>query len=779
MFGGVRSWSRRASPSAPPATRSRRSSPTAGSSASKTPPAPKPPALDDAAWRKLNLPHDWSIEQPFDQKWASGTGFLPCGIAWYRKHFTLSADQQDKALILRFDGIYKNSTVYLNGHKLGERPYGYISFEYDLTPYLHQSGDNVLAVRVDHHDFADSRWYPGSGIYRNVYLTTAEPVRVDRYGTFVTTPKVSAQSATIKIATTVRNDTDADVAVELDNQLLDHLGNNVNFESNADPDQSFTIPARGTRVITRELTVANPELWTLERPALYTVVTHVGDWMARQYDACVTPFGIRTAAFDPDTGFALNGAPLKIKGVCLHEDAGGLGSAIPQQVWERRLLLLRSAGVNAIRCAHNPPAPEFLDLCDRLGFLVMDEAFDEWSQGKKKWVDTWSGADFKLDGYHSDFEKWADTDIEDMVLRDRNHPSIILWSIGNEIDYPNDPYPPNSEELRVIADRLIGDVKSMDRTRPVTAACASIATNLWYPDLDMVGYNYQESRYAQDHAAMPKTVIFGSENGQDLSAWNAVADNPFISGQFLWTGIDYMGEAGRPAPATKTAWPERSRPDGFLDLAGFPKPMYWFRKSLWNDQPMVKIDFNLPVEQPDKTMAVPPGLACYTNCDSVEFFQNDKSLGETPLPRDTRIIKVATDPAAGPIKAVGKKNGQALPGVVDVFANSGPPTKIELWRYPSLLGPGDGPNVAQIEISLLDRDGLVSRDAANEVTVALDGPGRILAIESGDVDSHENCQADHHKAFHGRLVLYVETHGPVTVITSAADLPNTSIQVGG
>ena len=247
--------------------------------------------------------------------------------------------------------------------------------------------------------------------------------------------------------------------MELDYQLLDHLGNDIDFESNADPDQSFTIPARGTRVITRELTVANPELWTLERPAHVHRGHNVGDWMARQYDAGVTPFGIRTAAFDPDTGFGLNGATLKIKGVCLHEDAGDWVRPYRSRSGSAACCCCASAGINAIRCAHNPPAPEFLDLCDRLGFLVMDEAFDEWSQGKKKWVDTWSGTDFELDGYHSDFEKWADTDIEDMVLRDRNHPSIILWSIGNEIDYPNDPYPPNSEELRVIADRLIGDVK--------------------------------------------------------------------------------------------------------------------------------------------------------------------------------------------------------------------------------------------------------------------------------------------------------------------------------
>ncbi len=747
-------------------------------------PGAEAPAFDDAGWRNVNLPHDWSIEQPFDQTLASGTGFLPGGIAWYRKHFTLTSTPYPKVYTLRFDGIYKDSTVYLNGHKLGDRPYGYSSFEYDLTPYLNKAGDNVIAVRVDHHDFADSRWYPGSGIYRNVYLTATNPVHFDRYGICVTTDLAAKAGPTVHLQTTLKNSNMPTgtlllpTEITLKTVILDPSGKQVASDS-----QNVSVLQSDTKIFAQDFVIPRPQLWSVDSPAMYTAVTDVICPDGCLFDSYKTPLGIREAKFDPNTGFWLNGVNIKLKGVCLHEDAGGLGSAIPQQVWERRLRILKEAGVNAIRCSHNPPAPEFLDLCDKLGFLVMDEAFDEWNaptyagdQGKKKWIDTWSGSKYDLDGYHSDFDKWADTDIKDMVMRDRNHPSIIMWSIGNEIDYPNDPYPPNNEDLVPVARRLIADVKAVDTTRPISGACAGIATNKWYQDLDIIGYNYQEGRYDDDHKAMPNRVIFGSENDmKNLDAWLAVANKPFISAQFLWTGIDYNGEAGRPLPA-KTAWPERSRPDGFLDLAGFKKPAFYYRQSLWTDAPMVKIDFNMPQEQADHTLAVPPGLACYTNCQSVEFFQDGKSLGESPLPAATQIIPVPAALSAGPIKAVGKIDGK--PVAEDTFTQSGVATRMVLSSYKSLFGPGDGPNVAQIEVSLLDVNDNIARDAANNITVQLDGPGRLLAIESGDVDSHENYQAPQHKAFHGRLLLYIETHGPVNMTTSASGLAEARMVVG-
>jgi beta-galactosidase/beta-glucuronidase len=707
------------------------------------------PGFDDRSWRKLDLPHDWSIEGPFDSKWASCTAFLPAGVAWYRKHFTLSA-APDQTITLRFDGVYENSTVYLNGRKLGDRPYGFSSFEYTLTPNL-KGGDNVVAVRVDHGDFADSRWYTGSGIYRNVYLTATSAVHVDRYGVYVTTGQVSPTSATINVGTSLRNDLSVPARIVLRTRILDAGQSEVaNVVSDA-----MTIEPKSANGLKQTLKIPNPVLWSVDHPVLYTAITEVTR-NGVTLDAYSTPFGIRECRFDPDSGFSLNGQSLKLKGVCIHEEAGALGSAVPRQVWERRLDILREAGVNAIRTSHNPPAPEFLDLCDRLGFLVMDEAFDEWSVGKKKWMDQWNGFKFSRDGYNNAFGEWSDRDLRDMVLRDRNHPSIIMWCIGNEIDYPNDPYPRNSPEPARIAARLIKDVKALDTSRPVTAACASIASNLFYPELDIVGYNYQEFRYADDHAKKPRMVIYGSENSHRLAAWLAVENNPYISGQFLWTGADYLGEAH--------AWPNHANPDGIIDLAGFPKPVFFFRQSLWSDTPMVHIE-------PGRR-----GLVCYTNGDSVEFFRNGQSLGAQPLPPATRIIRLPAADNRSPIKAIARKNGQNV--AEDLFTPAGAPVKILLSEYKTTLGPVAGPNVAQVELAITDAAGIRNRDAAADIAFRLEGPGRLLAIESGDVNSTENPHSAHRKAFHGRLVVYVETHGSVTLTAQGEALAPARILIG-
>lgn len=705
--------------------------------------------FDDSSWRKVELPHDWSIEGPFDGKWASSTGFLPGGIGWYRKHFAFSP-AAGQAVTIRFDGVYRDSTVYLNGKKLGERPYGFSSFEYDLTPGL-IAGDNVLAVRVDRHEFADLRWYPGSGIYRNVYLTQMDAVHVDRYGVCITTPVVGADRASVQADTLVRNDSTEAATALVRTRILDANGVEV---ANVSSERQALQPGSSVR-FRKSADIANPSLWSVDHPGIYTAITEVVE-SDKTVDAYSTPFGIRSIKFDPNSGFFLNGESLKIKGVCVHEDAGALGSAIPRQVWERRLRILKEAGVNAIRTAHNPPAPEFLDLCDRMGFLVMDEAFDEWSAGKKKWIDQRNGRKFDRDGYNESFAQWSDRDLSDMILRDRNHPSIVLWSIGNEIDYPNDPYAPNSQTPAPIAKRLAADVKALDTSRPVTAACAAIKSNLYYPELDVVGYNYQETRYPADHKKFPNMVIYGSENAQSLTAWLAVKNNPYISGQFLWTGIDYLGEAG--------AWPNHASAAGMLDMAGYPKAFYYFRQSLWVDKPMVRIE-------PGRR-----GLACYTNCDSVEFFQGGKSLGTRQPSAVSGMIIVPAADYALPMEAVGSMKGKAA--AKDEYSVGGAAAKIALSEFKTTLGPGDGSNVAQIEVEITDSAGNRSRLAENDVAIQIDGPGRLLGIESGDINSMENPQGSHRRAYRGRLIAYVETHGRVNVSARGDGLRAAAISVG-
>jgi beta-galactosidase len=440
------------------------------------------PGFDDDAWRTLDLPHDWSVEGSFDPKLASCTAFLPCGTAWYRKTFNVGADAKDRSISIRFDGIMNHSTVWCNGRQVGQRPYGYSSFTCDLTPAVRFGGENVIAVRVNHEKYGDSRWYAGSGIYRNVFLSMTGKVRVDVSGTLVTTPKVAADSAEVDVRTIVKND-GAAAEVTLVTRIKDDQGKTV-----ASREETASVPAVGRKEFTVVAEVVRPALWSPGQPRMYGIETQVKQG-GKTVDRYSTAFGIRTFAFDPAKGFSINGQGMKLKGVCLHHDAGALGAAVPVEVWQRRLKLLQEAGCNAIRCSHNPPAPEFLDLCDRMGFLVMDEAFDEWARGKHKWLVGHNVGQPGTDGYHSDFDQWSDIDIRDMVVRDRNHPSIILWSIGNEIDYNNDPYPPNSPALPPIAKRLIKDVKTVDTTRPVTAACAFPATNLFKRLLDVEGYN--------------------------------------------------------------------------------------------------------------------------------------------------------------------------------------------------------------------------------------------------------------------------------------------------
>ena len=722
----------------------------------------KSPDFNDSSWRTLDLPHDWSIEASFDPNLASCTAFLPTGIGWYRKAIHFPADAAGKTIRLRFDGVMNHSTVWCNGIQVGQRPYGYSSFTCDLTSSIKAGADNVIAVRVDHEQYADSRWYAGSGIYRNVFLNVGDKLHVDTNGTFLTTPRITADSADISLQATLKNDGPA-----ADATLVTTI-TSADGQSLATLKQSASLPANSTKDFTFNTTLAHPALWSPDHPVIYRAVTQVlrGSNVVDEY---VTPFGIRTFKFDPAKGFSLNGQSMKIKGVCVHHDAGVLGAAVPLAVWARRLKILQDAGINAIRCSHNPPAPEFLDLCDRMGFLVMDEAFDEWIGGKHKWIVGHNVGQAGTDGYHTDFDQWADTDIKDMVLRDRNHPSIILWSIGNEIDYNNDPFPPGSPLLPPVAERLIKDVKSVDTTRPVTAACAFPATNLYKTLLDVEGYNYMERLYADDHAAHPDRIIYGSENSQNLQAWQAVAQNDYIAGQFLWTGIDYLGEAGR--------WPSHGSGAGLLDVAGFPKNQYYFRQSLWSTTPMVYLSATGIGGGRGRGNGGQAGRSvfCVSNCDSVELFHDGQSLGSKPHAAGD-VLSWPLEFSTGVFKAVGKKGSSTV--TFELHA-SGPASKLVLEPDVKSLRP-NGRDVAQIELVVTDQQGNRVLDAQNPITCAITGPGRILGIENGNLNTTEDSKALTRSTFQGRALIYVQSlHAPgdLHLTVTAPNLATTAASI--
>ncbi|MEG1011981.1 MAG: glycoside hydrolase family 2 TIM barrel-domain containing protein [Ruthenibacterium sp.] len=502
--------------------------------------------FDDSAWKTVCVPHDWAVEQPFSKENSSGTGYLPGGVGWYRTHFVLPEKTNGKKVVLNFGGVYNNSQVWCNSNNLGKRPNGYSSFAYDITEFV-QPGDNVISVCVRHEHTADSRWYTGSGIYRPTYLEIMDACCFTRHGVFISTKNADKKSALLQVEWSTNA---SSVCAEFN--LLDEHGNVV----------FCGLEQEGKTAI---VTVPSPGLWSPDSPKLYTLRARLL-CDTKCCDEIEIPFGIRTFQFDAENGFFLNNIPMKLKGVCLHHDAGVLGAAVPQNVWRRRLQKLKEMGCNAIRTSHNPPDVALLDLCDSMGFLVMDEAFDEWEGCKNKW---WQGHNVyppKRFGYAADFPVWHEADLQEMVCRDRNHPSIILWSIGNEIDYPNDPYcsplfqtttgnndknkpaaerqydpnKPDAKRLGSIARELYAIVKQYDTTRPVTAAIAfpEISNQVGYTDaLDVVGYNYKEHLYEQDCATYKNRVIYGSENGHTVQAWAAVKEHQNICGQFLWAGL--------------------------------------------------------------------------------------------------------------------------------------------------------------------------------------------------------------------------------------------------
>mgnify|MGYP003650218520 FL=1 len=745
------------------------------------------PTFDDDAWRVVQVPHDWSQEEAFSPDYGSGNGFAAGGTAWYRKHFTVADAQVGRIATVEFDGVYDHSEVWINGHFVGGRPSGYSSFQVDLTRYLLPGKDNVLAVRVDHSRYADSRWYNGSGLYRHVRLSFTDPLHVAPWGSFVSTPHVTVDEAEVRVETTVANAAPEPRAFAVQLALLDPAGQVVTTH------ETIGQLAPETRQAFKQtMAVASPQRWSLDSPQLYTLRTRlVID--GHTVDETSTPFGIRTFAFDAATGFTLNGHPHKLKGVCLHHDAGSVGAAVPTAILERRLRQLKAIGVNAIRTSHNPPAPELLDLCDRLGLLVQDEAFDEFTPTKKKWVEGWNVGEPGRYGYGEDFAEWGVRDVEDMVRRDRNHPSIIMWSIGNEVDYPNDPFshPVLGNKCRPQNPPAADLVKH--GAPPVPAALASVEMSqaVGFADLfDVVGYNYQELRYSDDHAAHPDRVIYGSENRHDYVAWAAVRDHPYISAQFLWTGFDYLGEAHQ--------WPERARDFGLFDLAGFKKTRGWFRESLWSTEPMVYIAASLdtgdtrdsaanqgtPALDRQRRAATaehwnwPAGatltITGYSNCDAVQLTLNDRPIGTLTAADAVEGTLTWTVPyAPGTLRATGLRQGR--PVATFTLQTDGPADHLELRLVetppPAVVVPGEPP-VTEVIYEIVDAAGIRVPDATQPVTFTINGPARLLGLGNGDLNDTSSTLDLTHPAYQGRgqAILAPTAPGEVTVQATAPNL---------
>ena len=731
-------------------------------------------AFDDTAWRSLDLPHDWGVEGAFDpMNPAGGAGaFLQAGIGWYRRHFDLPADLAGRRVFVEFEGVMANSDVWINDAHLGRRPFGYVGFRYDITSHLKlgEKGSNVLAVRVNNGDQPASRWYTGSGIYRHVQLIVVNPVHIDQGGLFVSTPKASADQAVVRVQSSVVNQSDAECEATVQVELFDDRGRSAGVSESA-PQK---IAARKTASFQQDLTVPNPQLWDLDHPKMYSAVSRVRVAGAALDDAR-TPFGIRDARFEAATGFWLNGKNIKLKGVCLHADGSAFGAAVPLDVWERRLAILRGLGANAIRTAHNPPDPEFLDLCDRMGFLVMDEMFDCWTVAKN------------IGDYHLYFDDWSKIDARDTVRRDRNHPSIILYSAGNEIHDT-----PNAELSKRILAGLVAVFHENDSTRPVTQALLRPNATHDYDDgladlLDVIGTNYRDTELLAAHAAKPSRIILGTENHHDRAAWLAVRDNPPYSGQFLWAGIDYLGEA--------PMWPLVSSNSGLIDRTGSPHPQALERQSWWSAQPVVHIvrrvrpatsrgtdgaapapaaNYRLRLPElfadwtPANTQPHDENVEVYSNAEQVELFLNGKSLGSEPLPSDASP-RVWTVPfSAGTLRAAASNHGAVV--AAEELRTAGRPAGILLSCDHAALPPGYD-SVATVEATVVDANGVVVPDAGNLLSFSVAGPGVIAAVDSGDHRSHEPFHSAQRAAYQGRCVAMVKATGSSGQITLSATAP--------
>jgi beta-galactosidase len=731
--------------------------------------------FDDTNWRLLDLPHDWSIEGSYDENNPAGVAgaFLPTGIGWYRKNINIDTLEKDDNYFIEFDGVYMNSDVWINGHHLGNRPYGYISFSYNLTPHL-KKGKNIISVRVDNSKSPSSRWYTGSGIYRHVWLTKTSNVYVPQWGTTVTSANITTKSATIYLSGQIKNETGTEQKIEIISAIYDSENTKISSDK-----KTAKIKENGD--FTQEFDVKNPNLWSPETPAMYALETKLFvDGIPK--DTYKTPFGIRSIELKGSKGFFLNGKSIKFKGLSNHHDAGPVGAAVPDDVLYKRLKMVKDMGANALRTTHNPFSPEFYTMCDTLGIMVMDEAFDGWFQPKA------------THDYGNYFKEWWQRDLTDFIKRDRNHPSVVIWSIGNEV---RDFKPEDQKEI-------VAFIKNIGYSNPYIDLAgfnghgeykgALEKYHLEHPDKLIIGteithtlqtrgvYRTQTWYRTKDHPApwekpadfknmeprvykipnlSDEEVFEGITNKYQSSYdnsivrigvrddWKRVENNDYYIGNFRWTGFDYLGES--------FGWPARTANFGIIDLAGFPKDHYYLYQSLWSDKPMVHI---LPHWTHPGKQGIEIPVVVYTNCESAELFLNGNSLGEKKMTDEGQLVWMVPY-KKGELKAIASNNSQPVVEINYVSAEKA--TTIQLKSDKTTV-TANKTDVVRIEVFVVDNKGTMHPNADNLIEFEVLGPGKIIGVENGDILDLSPHKVNYRKAFKGKCLLLVQATGKTGVI---------------
>jgi beta-galactosidase len=755
------------------------------------------PSFDDSQWRNVDLPHDWSIDDlpgtnsPFSIDAVSQVngGFTTGGTGWYRKTFTVSKDLKDKNFIILFEGVYMNAEVWLNGEFVGKHPYGYTSFWFDISDHMKFEKENVLTVKVK-NEGENSRWYSGSGIYRHVWLNVVSPVHITTWGTYVTTPKITEKEALINIKTSIENRRNEVSKIKLITKVFDsdkQMQQQIETEKTIEPGKTIEI--------VQEMKISNPTLWSADVPALYKAISeiYVTESLADQVE---TKFGIRTISFDAVNGFLLNGKPLKLKGGCVHHDNGILGSKAYDRAEERRVEILKSNGFNAIRSSHNPPSPSFLDACDRLGMLVIDESFDMWKEEKNPY------------DYHLYFNDWWKKDIEYMVLRDRNHPSVILWSIGNEI--PNRHKPEVVELARLQADFI----RQNDPTRPVTSAVNDLKPDKdpYFSVLDVAGYNYasggdhnQKNLYEIDHDRLPQRVMAGTESYplEAFRSWRDVVDHPYVIGDFVWTAFDYIGEASigwRGYFQKQDFFPWNLAYCGDIDICGWKRAQSYYRDALWNENKL-----SIWVTPPGSSFKLNPerqswskwhwndvvsdwnwkgyegkimNVTIYSSCEEVELLMNGKSLGKKMTGLSTKYLaefQVPYEP--GTLRAVGYTGRKKA--VTSELQSSDETAQIRLSADRNKI-KANGEDLSYVTVELTDNNGILNPKADNLISFEIGGPGTIVGVGNANPVSLESYQLPERKVWHGRCMVVIKSEnqsGRIILNASAGGLRAASIEI--